>query len=189
VIIAKLAPGMSIHLFVAYSKQAWQVANTGDTQVTSERAFQDHFEQNLCFGCGATNPDGLHLKSRWKGDEAVATFQPRPYHMAGPTHVLNGGIIGTIIDCHCVCTAIADAYRREGRAIGTGAYIWYATVSLKIDYLRPTPIHGSVELVARIKLAKEKKTVVECSAVSGGKECARAEVVAVRVPEEWLAST
>ena len=48
------------------------------------------------------------------GDEAVSTFTPQPFHMAGPTNVLNGGIIGTVIDCHCICTAFADAYRREG---------------------------------------------------------------------------
>lgn len=155
--------------------------------MTDRKAFQDEFEHNLCFGCGATNEGGLQLKSYWDGADSVATFIPLTHHMAGPTHVLNGGIIATIIDCHCVCTAIADAYRREGRPVGTGAFIWYATVSLKVDYLLPTPIASPVNLTAHISEAAEKKTTVECTASSGGRICARAIVIAVRVPKEWLA--
>ena len=130
-------------------------AMPGRNAVTDSKAFQDHFEHNLCFGCGAANPEGLQLKSYWDGDDAVATFIPESHHMAGPAHVLNGGIIGTIIDCHCVCTAIADAYRREGRSVGTGTYIWYATVSLKVDYLLPTPIDCPVTLSAHVSRAAE----------------------------------
>jgi acyl-coenzyme A thioesterase PaaI-like protein len=154
--------------------------------VTTVEIFQDQFEHNLCFGCGAANKDGLQLKSHWSGDDAVATFVPQPHHMAGPAHVLNGGIIGTIVDCHCVCTAIADAYRREGRPVGSGDYIWYATVSLRVDYLRPTPIDQPVNLIAHVSQVSAKKTVLSCTISSNGHDCARAEVIAVRVPKEWL---
>jgi acyl-coenzyme A thioesterase PaaI-like protein len=99
--------------------------------------------------------------------------------------VLNGGIIATIIDCHCVCTAIADAYRREGRAIGAEPPIWYATASLRIDYLRPTPIAGPISLRARILEAGPRKTRLDCVLLAGGEECARGEVLAVRVAEAW----
>ena len=69
-------------------------------------AFQDQIPDNFCFGCGADNPDGLHLKSEWEGDIAVARWTPWPSHAAGPKHILNGGIIATLLDCHGVCTAI-----------------------------------------------------------------------------------
>ena len=131
----------------------------------------------------------MQIKSYWSGDEAVCTWQPKPYHAAGPLHVLNGGIIGTIIDCHCVCTAIAAAYRAEGREIGTEPPIWYVTKSLQVTYLRPTPIDQPVVLRARIKGVDERKTVLTCSLFGKGEECAQGEVVAVRVPSVWLEVT
>jgi acyl-coenzyme A thioesterase PaaI-like protein len=105
--------------------------------------------------------------------------------MAGPTHVLNGGIIATVVDCHCICTAIADAYRAAGREIGTEPLIWCVTASLKIDYLAPAPIAAPVELRARVREAKGRKRVVECVLSSEGRDRARAEVVAVEVPPTW----
>ena len=82
-------------------------------------AFQDLIPDNFCFGCGADNPDGLQIKSYWEGEGSICRYTPRPYHAAGPRHLLNGGIIAMLIDCHTICTAVADAYRREGREIDT----------------------------------------------------------------------
>ena len=106
--------------------------------------------------------------------------------MAGPTHVLNGGIIATLIDCHCICTAIAAAYRAEGREIGAGERIWFATGSLNVSYKRPTPIIEEVTLRAQIKDVKERKTLLTCSLYSEGEERAQGELLAIRVPLEWL---
>ena len=107
--------------------------------------------------------------------------------MAGPTHVLNGGIIATVVDCHCVCTAIADAYRAAGRDIGSAPVIWCVTATLRVDYLAPTPIDAPVELRARVRETKGRKRVVTCTVSSGGRTCAEAEVVAVEVPPVWTA--
>ena len=148
-------------------------------------AIQDLIPHNHCWGCGTLNPRGLHIKSHVEGDEAVCTFQPSPDHMAGPTNVLNGGIIAAVIDCHAVCTAIADAYRAAGQAIGTEPHRWCVTASLKIDYLAPTPIDRPVELRARVLEARGRKRVVECTVRSGGRDVVRAEVVAVEVPAGW----
>lgn len=148
-------------------------------------AFQDQIPGNGCYGCGPHNDHGLRLKSHWEGDESVATFMPEPFHAAGPKHVLNGGIIATVMDCHGVCTAIAEAYRREGRAVGSAPEIWYATGSLKVDYLRATPIDRPLTLRATITEAGPKKTRVLCTLLSDGQECARGEVLAIRVPDGW----
>lgn len=150
-----------------------------------EPAFQDLIPGNHCWGCGPLNEHGLHIKSRWAGDEAVCIWRPSPEHAAGPKHILNGGIIATIIDCHCVCLAIAAHYRGEGRAIDSEPGIWCVTAALQISYLRPTPIAGSVELRARVKEAKSRKTIVTCSLYADQEERATAELVAVRVPPEW----
>jgi acyl-coenzyme A thioesterase PaaI-like protein len=152
------------------------------------RAIQDCIPHNHCWGCGTLNPRGLHVKSYVDGEETVCRFQPAPEHMAGPTHVLNGGIIAAVIDCHCVCTAIADAYRAAGRELGSEPLLWSVTASLKIDYLAPTPIADPVELRARIRERKNRKRVVECTLISGARARARAEVIAVEVPSSWRES-
>ena len=150
-------------------------------------AIQDLIPHNHCWGCGTLNPRGLQIKSFVEGDEAVCTFQPSPDHMAGPRNVLYGGIIAAVIDCHTVCTAIADAYRAAGQAIGVEPHRWCVTASLEIDYLAPTPIGQPMELRARVREVKGRKRVVDCTLRSGGRECARAEVIAVEVPAGWRA--
>jgi acyl-coenzyme A thioesterase PaaI-like protein len=150
------------------------------------RAFQDAFPTNHCWGCGPSNQHGLRIKSYWEGDESVCRFRPSPEHMAGPTHVLNGGIIATVIDCHCVCTAWADVYRSAAREMGSQPVPWCVTGSLKVDYLAPTPIDAVVELRARIRERNGRKRIVECTVFAGGKPCARAEVLAIEVPPSWL---
>ena len=152
-------------------------------------AIQDQIPRNHCWGCGIENPLGLQIKSYPDGEETVCRFQPRPEHMAGPTHVVNGGIIAAVIDCHCVCTAIADSYRIAGRPLGSEPLLWSVTGSLRIDYLAPTPIASPMELRARIAEAKGRKRVVTCTVRSEGRERARAELVAVEVPPEWRGGT
>ena len=36
--------------------------------------FQDFMPGNVCFGCGANNPNGLQIKSFWEGNEAVCIW-------------------------------------------------------------------------------------------------------------------
>jgi len=148
-------------------------------------AFQDQSFDCDCWGCGRRNDYGLGIKSYWSGDEAVCAWQPKEFHIAGPRNVLNGGIIATLIDCHSICTAVAAAYRGEGRAMGTDPPIRFVTGALNVSYLHPTAIDRPVTLRATILEAKPKKTVLRCSVNSNGKETARGEVVAVRVPPEW----
>lgn len=140
-----------------------------------QRAFQDDlaatgFEH--CWGCGVANEHGLHLRSFWDGDEAVCHWQPQPYHIAAPGAV-SGGILATLIDCHCAATAVAAAYRAEGRAIGTGEPIRYVTASLEVTYLRPTPL-GPLMLRARPGEVSGRKMTVRCSVYAATGEEVRA---------------
>ncbi len=149
------------------------------------KAIQDSIPHNHCWGCGTLNPRGLQVKSYVEGDETVCRFQPWPEHMAGPTDVVNGGIIAAVIDCHAVCTALADAYRAAGAELGSEPLRWAVTASLRIDYLAPTPIGQPMELRARVREVKGRKRVVDCTVRSGGRDCARAEVIAVEVSSAW----
>jgi acyl-coenzyme A thioesterase PaaI-like protein len=152
----------------------------------SEKAFQDYWDHNDCWGCGANNPHGLHIKSLWSGEESVCDWTPLKYYKAGPDGFLNGGIIATLIDCHSVASAIADAYRQEGRGLDSEPLLWCVTATMKIDYLRPVTISRAVNLKARIVKREGRKITVQCELFSKDTLCARADVLAVRVPpEKW----
>lgn len=153
---------------------------------SSARAFQDDLDQNYCWGCGAANDHGLHIKSTWDGKEAVCVWEPQPIHMAGRRRVLNGGIIATVIDCHSICTAVAAAYRAENRPIGSEPLIWYVTGTLAVSYRTPAPLDRPLRVRARITETKDRKTVVATTVAAGNEEYATGEVVAIRVPPDWF---
>jgi acyl-coenzyme A thioesterase PaaI-like protein len=110
---------------------------------------------------------------------------PRPEQCAGPTQYLYGGTIASIIDCHSVCTSIANYYQRDGFEIGEGPAIWCVTGNLNVRYLKPIRIDKPVELRASIRECTDRKTIVDCRVISEGTETAQAEVVAIRVPDTW----
>ena len=148
-------------------------------------AIQDLIPHNHCYGCGPENPDGLQIKSYWDGTESLCTYVPRPEQCAGPLQYVYGGTIASIIDCHSICTSIANYYRRDGFGIGEGPPIWCVTAGLSVSYLKPTPIDRPVELRAIIEECTDKKTVVRCSMSSDGVVTATGDVVAIRVPSGW----
>ena len=154
----------------------------------SDVAFQDLLPGNHCWGCGPDAKDGLRIRSFWDGPEAVCTWTPRLEFAAGPKHILYGGMISCVIDCHCIWTAIAEAYRTGGRQIGEGPVVWFATASLNVTYKKPTPIDQPLTMRARVNSMSERKALVSCSLVSDGVETATGEMVAVKVPPEWFES-
>lgn len=154
--------------------------------MAEQTALQDQIPNNHCFGCGPHNQQGLQIKSYWTADGGTrCEFTPQPHHCAGPTRYLNGGVIATVIDCHTICTAIADGYRQAGREVGSGEKIWFATGRLDVQYKAPAIIGKPVVLMANVVERGERKTLLHCTLSSGGRLCATADVVAVRVPDEW----
>jgi acyl-coenzyme A thioesterase PaaI-like protein len=152
------------------------------------KAFQDYYPNHLshCYGCGRLNEHGLRIQSYWDGEETVCSFHPRPYHTALPGYVY-GGLIASLIDCHSTGSAAAAAYRAEGRGMDTQPPVRFVTASLQVDYLRPTPLSDApLELRSQIKAVKSRKVVIATALSVRGEVCARGEVVAVRVPEQWL---
>lgn len=152
-----------------------------------DKAFQDYYPDDLsyCYGCGRLNPDGLQIQTYWEGEESVTRYRPRPAHMAVPGFVY-GGLIASLIDCHGTGTAAAAMYRAEGRAMDSEPALRFLTASLHVDYLKPTPIDGELEIRGRVKEIKGRKVVVVATLSANGLECAHGEVVAVQVPTEFL---
>lgn len=149
----------------------------------AEKAFQDYYAEDVshCYGCGRLNEHGHHLKSYWDGEETVAHFTPKPYHMAIPGYVY-GGLIASLIDCHGTGTAAAAASRARGMKMEEGL-LRFVTASLKVDYLRPTPLGPTLELRGKVAELKERKVVVHITLYADGQACAKGEVVAVLMPE------
>jgi len=153
----------------------------------NQRAFQDYYPDELsyCYGCGRLNEQGLKLKSYWDGEETVAIFNPRPYHIAIPGYVY-GGLIASIIDCHGTGTAAAATYRAEGREMGTEPPVRFVTASLHVEYIRPTPLGVPLEVRGKVREIKGRKVVVSSTVSAGGEICAKGEVVAVQMPEHMM---
>lgn len=153
----------------------------------SELAFQDYYPDNMswCYGCGRLNEHGLQIKSYWDGDEGLCIYQPRPYHIAIPGYVY-GGLIASLIDCHCTGTASAAAYRAENRPMDSLPPLRFVTASLKVDYLKPTPLGVPLEIRARVTEIKGRKVILAATLSANGVVTARGEVVTVQVPEEMF---
>jgi acyl-coenzyme A thioesterase PaaI-like protein len=150
----------------------------------TKKAFQDHYPTNFaqCYGCGRLNEHGLQIKSYWDGEETVCTFRPRSYHTAVPGYVY-GGLIASLIDCHSTGSAAAAAYRAQGRSWDSNPPLRFVTASLHVDYVRPTPIEGPLELRSKIKEIKGRKVVISTTLSAQGEICAHGEVVAVQIPD------
>ncbi|HWP94608.1 MAG TPA: PaaI family thioesterase [Gammaproteobacteria bacterium] len=144
----------------------------------TEKCLQETYApHNACFGCGPANPKGLHVRSFVRGEEVVAEWHAEPHHEAFPG-VLNGGIIGALLDCHSNWTAAWHLMRR------TGADRPPCTVTAEyaIKLLRPTPTAGPIQLVARVASSTDESVTVDAELSAGGKICAtcRGTFVAVK---------
>lgn len=150
------------------------------------QAFQDYYPENLahCYGCGSQNKHGHRIKTFWDGEESVTRFLPEPYHTAIPGYVY-GGLLASLIDCHSTGTAAAAMYRAEGRAMDSLPAFRFVTGSLNVSYLKPTPLGRELEIRGRVREIKGRKVFVDSTLFVDGVACARGEVVAVQMPDNF----
>jgi acyl-coenzyme A thioesterase PaaI-like protein len=145
--------------------------------MTEESLQEKYAPQNSCFGCGPANERGLRIRSFARGDEVVAEWMPAPYQEAFPG-MLNGGIIGTLLDCHSNWAAAYHLMRRAGATHPPCT----VTADYSIKLLRPTPTDAPVQLVARVVESTDDRCVVEAELLAHDKVCAtcRGTFVAVK---------
>lgn len=122
---------------------------------------------NACFGCGPSNEKGLRIRSFPEGDEVVAEWRPAPHHEAFPG-VLNGGIIGSLLDCHSNWTAAWSLMRRAGEERPPCT----VTADYSIKLLRPTPTDQPLHLRARVADIAADRATIDAELSAGGKVCA-----------------
>src|SRR6478735_10235028 len=144
----------------------------------SEESLQQRYSpRGRCFGCGPDNAAGLQLRSFPLGAEVIARWQPADRHQAFPG-MLNGGIIGTLLDCHSNWTA-AWHLMQQGALDQPPCTV---TADYAVKLLRPTPLDAPVDLVARVVESTADRAVIEAVLNSTGKPQAtcRGTFVAVR---------
>ena len=133
---------------------------------------------NACFGCGPSNPKGLQLRSVREGDEMVAHWSPEPHHEAFPG-MLNGGIVGALLDCHAnwaASCAIMDAR-------GADSPPCTVTAEFRIKLKRPTPTGSALEIRARATEVSDPKVIAEGEILADGVVTATVWGVFVAVKE------
>ena len=142
-------------------------------------SLQDRYAPaNRCFGCGPANEKGLRIKSVVQGEEVVAEFTPEPHHLAFPG-VVNGGIIGALLDCHSNWTAAHHLMRARGAATPP----FTVTADFHVKLKRPTPTDGPVRLRARVVESTDDRAVVEATLEARGAVTATCRGTFVAVKE------
>jgi acyl-coenzyme A thioesterase PaaI-like protein len=134
--------------------------------------------ESRCFGCGPQNDKGLRLESHVSGDQVVATFRPEPHHEAFPG-VLNGGIIGALLDCHSNWAAAASLMQ----ARGADAPPCTVTAEFHVKLRAPTPTDAPLTLVAKAVQTSADRCTVDAELSCGGKVTATCRGIFVAVKE------
>jgi len=121
--------------------------------------------KGICFGCGPANDKGLQIRSFVKGDELVSTWSAEPHHQAFPG-VLNGGIVGALLDCHCNWAAAMHLMKARNATEPPCT----VTADFAVQLKRPCPIDGPIELRAKVvDSPSEDRAVVEGQLIAQGK--------------------
>ena len=147
--------------------------------MNTKKSLQETYAPNgICFGCGVTNEKGLRIKSFVEGDEVVATWHAEPHHQAFPG-MLNGGIIGALLDCHSNWTAAYFLMKKNGKTEPDCT----VTANYAIKLLRPTLFDATITLKARVTEATETRATVEAELIANDKVCATCTGLFVAVKE------
>ncbi len=143
------------------------------------QSIQDTYApHNTCFGCGPANSKGLQIKSFAKSDsETTAEWKPEGHHEAFPG-VLNGGIIGALLDCHSNWTASYHLMKKT-KAESPPCTV---TADYAIKLLAPTPSKEKISLRAWVVESSERSATIEAELTAQGKITAtcRGKFVAVK---------
>ena len=155
-----------------------------------KKAIQDYYLDEFahCYGCGRLNQDGMQIKSYWDGEEAVCHYTPQPYQSGGVPGFAYGGLIASLIDCHGAAAASAAKLKADGYALGERPLSRFVAASIKVDYLKPTPLGTIFELRARAKEIKGRKVTVSVTLSVEGKVCATGEELFVQL-QQWSVQT
>jgi acyl-coenzyme A thioesterase PaaI-like protein len=145
----------------------------------AEKSLQETFSPlGICFGCGAANDKGLRIKSFPVGDEVVCEWKAESHHQAFPG-MLNGGIVGALLDCHSNWTAAWFLMNKNGKSVPDCT----VTADFHVKLRRPTPFDAPIHLTARVVESTDDRAIVEAKLIAEGKICATCRGTFVAVKE------
>ena len=124
---------------------------------------------------------GLQVDTYWSSDEWVLHWRPDSRQVADQNRIFDDEIVESTIVRHCVFAATAAAHMAGNRKPDAVLPFRYVPVSVRVTYLRPTPINEPFTLRVRVIEIGTGKTCLTCSLIAQGVECARADVKTVRV--------
>ena len=144
-----------------------------------EKSLQETYAPDgICFGCGVKNEQGLRIKSYADGAEVTAEWFAESHHQAFPG-MLNGGIVGALLDCHSNWTAAYFLMKQNGKTEPDCT----VTANYSIKLLRPTPFDAPIILKARVVESTEDRATVEAELIADDKICATCKGLFVIVKE------
>lgn len=134
---------------------------------------EQYAPHSACFGCGPSNPKGLRVRSfptqpATKEGETHAEWTPSPEHEAFPG-VLNGGVVGALLDCHSNWTAAYFLMKSRGEASPPCT----VTADFHVKLTRPTPTSGPIRVEAWVSGHDGDSVQIESQMIAGGKVTAR----------------
>lgn len=144
-----------------------------------KKSLQETYAPNgICFGCGVVNEKGLRIRSFAASDEVICEWHAEPHHQAFPG-MLNGGIIGALLDCHSNWTAAYFLMKRNGKTEPDCT----VTADFHVKLRRPTPFEATIYLKAKVVESTEDKAIVEAELIANEKVCATCRGTFVAVKE------
>lgn len=147
--------------------------------MNNEKSLQEAYApKSICFGCGPANDKGLRIRSFEENSEYLAEWKSEDHHEAFPG-MLNGGIIGSLLDCHSNWTAAHFLMKKNGK----DAPDCTVTANYSIKLLRPTPSDALIHLKARVVESTDTSATVEAELIANDKVCATCKGLFVIVKE------
>ena len=144
-----------------------------------ERSVQRQYAPNsICFGCGPANEKGLKIDSYRTNKGLELKFVPNEEHQAFPG-MINGGIIGSLMDCHgnwAAAIALIDLN-------GLDEPPCTVTANYSISLRRPTPSETELHILAEIEDIQEDRAKVKMTLTANEKVCATGSGLFVAVKD------
>jgi len=127
-------------------------------------SLQDRFAPHLaCFGCGPRNEKGLRIKSHPEGEQVVARWRPEVHHEAYPGMV-NGGILGALLDCHMNWAAAWHLMQ----STGSEQLPCTVTADYHVKLKHPTPSDAELLITAWTASSEPDRATIEASIEAEG---------------------
>ena len=144
-----------------------------------DRSVQEIFAPtSICFGCGPANEEGLRIRSFRTEEGLEMVFNPLEEHQAFPG-MINGGIIGTLLDCHGNWTAAIGLMDRSGISEPPCT----VTASYSVKLRKPTPFGVALRITGEITSMDDDRAEVRMALYAEDEMCATGKGLFVAVAE------